>query len=180
MDESTEDLKYPIGSFTEPASINKVSLEGWINDIAAFPERLSAAVKHLSAGQLDTPYRPGGWTLRQVVHHCADSHMNCWIRFKLALTEDKPVIKPYMENLWAELPDSRIMEIQPSLSLLEALHTKWVFLLRSLSEQDLERVYVHPQAGKEYSLALAIALYAWHCNHHLAHILSLKARKGWK
>ena len=179
MEDSTDNFRYPIGAFTEPAIINESSLQAWIHDIAAFPERLSSAVEGLTTEQLDSPYRPGGWTLRQVVHHCADSHMNSWIRFKLALTEDKPVIKPYMEDLWAELPDSKLMEIGPSLSLLQALHTKWVFLLRSLSEQDLQRVYVHPQMGKEYRLDLAIALYAWHCNHHLAHILSLKARKGW-
>ena len=180
MEHSTDDLKYPIGAFTEPTSISEATLQAWINDIAAFPERLSIAVEGLSAEQLDTSYRPGGWTVRQVVHHCADSHMNSWIRFKLALTEDKPVIKPYMEDLWAELPDSKVMDINPSLALLQALHTKWVFLLRSLSEKNLQQGYVHPQLGREYRLDLAIALYAWHCNHHLAHILSLKARKGWK
>lgn len=180
MEEPIDDLRYPIGNFSEPVFINDASLQSWVNDIDAFPERLNTTVKHLSAEQLDTPYRPGGWTIRQVIHHCADSHMNSWIRFKLALTEDKPVIKPYMEDLWAELPDSKIMDIHPSLVLLKALHTKWVFLLKSLTDIDLQRVYVHPEFGKEYKLDSAIALYAWHCNHHLAHILSLKARKGWK
>lgn len=178
--EPADDLRYPIGTFMEPDSINEANIQAWIDDIAAFPGQFSSAVEQLSAEQLDSPYRPGGWTVRQVAHHCADSHMNSWIRFKLALTEDKPVIKPYMEDLWAELPDSKIMDIQPSLILLRELHTKWVFLLRSLSKTDLQRVYVHPQFGKEYRLDSAIALYAWHCKHHLTHILSLKARRGWK
>ncbi|NEU08160.1 bacillithiol transferase BstA [Flavihumibacter sp. R14] len=173
-------LQYPIGKFTEPSSIEKESIDVSIADIASFPEKLTGLVGQLSEAQLDTPYRPGGWTVRQVVHHCADSHMNSLIRFKLALTEDKPVIKPYHEDRWAELADSRIMEVETPLTLIRALHSKWVFLLRSLDETDLDKVYVHPEAGKEYRLSSAILLYAWHCNHHLAHITSLASRMGWK
>ena len=178
-DQQLKQLQYPIGKFTAPSDISPAFIEGSIADIASFPQRLADVVAGLSERQLDTPYRPGGWTIRQVVHHCADSHMNSWIRFKLALTEDKPVIRPYFEDRWADLPDSKVMDIEPALRLLEALHAKWVFLLRSLSKSDLERTYVHPEQGKEYKLKVVIGLYAWHCNHHLAHIAFLKVRKGW-
>ena len=178
-DKQLTQLQYPIGKFSLTSAVDRASVEFCIEDIASFPRRLSDAVTGLSEQQLDTPYRPGGWTVRQVVHHCADSHMNSWIRFKLALTEEKPVIKPYFEDRWAELPDTKVMNIEPALQLLTALHTKWVFLLRSLNESDLERTYVHPEQGKEYKLNVVIALYAWHCNHHLAHITSLKAREQW-
>lgn len=153
-------------------------ITSWIADIASFPDRLSGAVEHLSAQQLDTPYRPGGWTIRQVVHHCADSHMNSLIRFKLALTEDKPVIKPYFEDRWANLPDS-IMDISPALQMLHGLHGKWVYLLQSLTAAELKKSFIHPEKQSEISLDVAIALYAWHCNHHLAHITSLKSRNCW-
>lgn len=178
-DQQMEDLKYPIGKFSEPAHIDQALIKSCIADIASFPEKLKKVVENLSGKQLDTAYRPQGWTIRQVVHHCADSHMNSWIRFKLILTETKPVIKPYYEDRWADLPDSKIMDIEPALLLLRGLHTKWVFLLQSLTKTDLEKVFVHPEHGKEYSLDVVITLYAWHCNHHLAHITSLKSRKGW-
>ena len=174
------DLRYPIGKFMEPAQIDAALIRSCIADIASFPERLKTEVEYLSEQQLDTPYRPDGWTIRQVVHHCADSHINSWIRFKLTLTEEQPVIKPYFEDRWAELPDSKIMEITPALMLLQALHTKWVFLLQSLTATDLKKVYIHPEHGKQYRLDTVIALYAWHCNHHLAHITSLKSRQGWQ
>ena len=173
-------LQYPIGKFTEPSTIDRKSIDVSIADIASFPEKLTKLAGQLSEAQLDTPYRPRGWTVRQVVHHCADSHMNSLIRFKLALTEDKPIIKPYHEDRWAELADSKIMEVETALSLLRALHNIWVFLLRSLDETDLSKVYVHPEAGREYKLDYAILLYAWHCNHHLAHIAGLASRMGWK
>ena len=174
------DLRYPIGKFMEPAQIDAALIRSCIADIASFPERLKTEVEYLSEQQLDTPYRPDGWTTRQVVHHCADSHMNSWIRFKLTLTEDQPLIKPYSEDRWAELPDSKIMDIEPALMLLQALHAKWVFLLQSLSATDLKKVYVHPEHGTKYSLEMAVTLYAWHCNHHLAHITNLKSRQGWR
>jgi hypothetical protein len=171
-------LKYPIGKFSVPEQVTGPLIESSIADIASFPARLENDVFTLSMQQLDTPYRPGGWTIRQVVHHCADSHMNCLIRFKLALTEEKPHIKPYFEDLWAELPDAR-MDIAPSLQVLHGLHGKWVFLLNALTPEDLQRVFIHPEQNKEYSLDLAILLYAWHSNHHLAHITSLKLRENW-
>jgi hypothetical protein len=179
-DQQLLQLQYPIGKFTEPKNTDQAFIESAIADIASFPQSLSDAVANLSEQQLDTPYRTGGWTVRQVVHHCADSHMNSWIRFKLALTEDKPVIRPYFEDRWAGLPDSRVMSIEPALLLLSALHTKWVFLLKSLNETDLRRTYVHPEQGREYRLDVVIVLYAWHCNHHLAHVTGLKARMGWE
>ena len=178
-DQQLTQLQYPIGKYIAPSDIDQAFIESSIADIASFPRRLADVVADLSEHQLDTPYRPGGWTVRQVVHHCADSHMNSWIRFKLALTEDKPVIRPYFEDRWADLPDTKLMNIEPALLLLTALHEKWVFLLRSLNRSDLERTYVHPEQGKEYRLDVVIGLYAWHCNHHLAHTSSLKVSRGW-
>ena len=178
-DQQLLSLKYPIGKFTAPEHIDEALIKTCIADIASFPQKLENEVATLSDRQLDTPYRPDGWTVRQLIHHCADSHLNSYIRFKLALTEDKPFIKPYFEDRWADLPDSRLMKIEPSLLLLNALHQKWVFLLESLTETDLQKVFVHPEHQKEYPLNLVISLYAWHSNHHLAHITSLKSRQGW-
>ncbi|MFZ9846607.1 MAG: YfiT family bacillithiol transferase, partial [Flavobacteriales bacterium] len=127
-----------------------------------------------------TPYREMGWTIRQVVHHCADSHMNSLTRFKLTLTEDKPVVKPYWEDRWAELVDSKSMPISPSVQMLEGIHARWTVLLNSLSEQDLVKSFIHPEHGKEFRVDENIGVYAWHCNHHLAHITELKKRKNWK
>lgn len=173
----TTNIQYPIGQFIEPETIGSALINTAIDEIDSFPARLLKEVELLEDFQLDTPYRPGGWTIRQVVHHCADSHMNSLIRFKLALTEDKPVIKPYFEDRWANLPDSKL-EIQSSILLLNAIHIKWVILLKTLTEADLQRSYIHPDNEKEYSLALALILYAWHCKHHLAHITTLKFDKG--
>ena len=178
-DQQLEQLQYPIGKFIEPATLDQLFVESSIADIRSFPQSLEEAVAGLTDQQLDTPYRPGGWTVRQVVHHCADSHMNSLIRFKLALTESNPVIKPYFEDRWADLADTKIMPIEPALQLLKALHTKWVFLLNSLDSADLKRTYIHPEQNKEYRLDLVVGLYAWHCNHHLAHITCLKDRSGW-
>lgn len=172
-------LKFPIGQFDTPATITQDILTTWITDISTFPSRLSAEVVPLSNEQLDTRYRPGGWTLRQVVHHCADSHMNALIRLKLTLTEDQPIIKPYMEDRWAELVDTKNMPIQPSLHLLEGLHQRWTALLQHLSSAQLARVFVHPEQGKTMRVDEHIGLYAWHSNHHLAHITEAKKRFGW-
>ena len=152
-------------------------LEDWINQIENLPELLEDAVKDLNEEQLDTPYRSGGWTVRQVIHHLADSHMNAYVRFKLALTEETPVIKPYDEKKWAELSDY-ILPVDISLSLLKVLHIRWVKLLRSLSPTDVEKTFVHPDAG-EISVGKNIGIYAWHSRHHLAHITSICIRKGW-
>jgi hypothetical protein len=172
------DLRYPIGKFTfdkEPGADEVVRL---IDDIADAPARLRAAVEGLSEQQLDTPYRPGGWTVRQVVHHVPDSHLNSYVRFRLALTEDEPTIKPYDEAQWAELGDARTAPVELSLALLDALHERWVILLRSLSASDLERKFVHPELG-EVALIKNVALYSWHGRHHVAHVNSLKERMGW-
>lgn len=172
------DLRYPIGRFHAPAQLDDAVRLGWIEEIASLPARLRGATAGLTEEQLDTPYRPDGWTVRQVVHHVADSHMNSWIRFKLALTEEQPTIKPYAEDRWAELPDSRELAIEPSLVLLDALHERWAVLLRSMSEADFARTFVHPDSGV-VSLSRNLGIYAWHGNHHLAHITSLKKRLGW-
>ena len=174
-----EQLKFPIGKFSKPDSFTKELLALFISDIESFPQKLQQEVAHLNGQQLDTPYRPEGWTIRQVVHHCADSHMNSIIRFKLALTEEQPVIKPYFEDKWAELPDYKL-PIEPSLLLLEGLHFRWTILLKSFKEADLEKKFIHPEHSKEFRLNEAIGMYAWHCNHHLAHVTELKKREGWK
>ena len=179
MSTTLEKLKFPIGKHEKPASITPELMEQYISKIAAFPSKLKKEVVHLTDEQLDTPYRPDGWTIRQVVHHCADSHMNALIRFKLSLTEDIPVIKPYHEEIWAELADSKTMEIAPSIILLEGLHARWVQLLCSLSPSDLERSFIHPAHGNKVLLNENTSIYAWHGEHHLAHITELKKRQNW-
>ena len=173
-------LKYPIGKFVMPVEFTADLLNHCISDIALFPERLRNEVQHLGEEQLDTPYRPEGWTIRQVVHHCADSHMNSLTRFKLALTEDSPAIKPYMEARWAELPDSRTMPVEPSLKMIEGIHERWVVILRDLTEDQYKRVFIHPEHGRAFRVDQNVAIYAWHCNHHLAHIAETKNRLNWK
>lgn len=174
-----ETLRYPIGHYQKPAIVSSELLSGYIATITAFPGKIRAEVAHLTDAQLDTPYRPGGWTIRQVVHHCSDSHMNAIIRHKLALTEDNPTIKPYHEDRWAELPDAKTMPLEPALKLLEGLHARWGTLLKSLPEEALKRTFTHPEHSKVFSLDESIGMYAWHCEHHLAHITNLKKAKGW-
>nr|WP_315167453.1 putative metal-dependent hydrolase [uncultured Flavobacterium sp.] len=174
-----EKLKYPIGKFTAPENYSAAYLSERIAEIESFPERLKKEVFQLTPEQLETPYRENGWTIRQVIHHCADSHMNCFIRIKWALTENKPVIKFYHEDLWAELHDNLTMPIEPTLSLLEGLHFRLAYLMKSFSETDLNKSFIHPENNKEYQLKEIIGTYAWHGNHHLAHITELKNRKGW-
>jgi uncharacterized damage-inducible protein DinB len=147
--------------------------------IAETPGLLRGAVRGLSPDQLGTPYRPGGWTVKQVVHHVPDSHLNAYTRFKLALTEDEPTIKPYNEAAWAELPDSRKVPIDVSLDLLDALHLRWVAVLRSMDPADFNRTLRHPEHGKIFTLRQMLGLYAWHGRHHVAHVTSLKKREGW-
>lgn len=173
------DPRYPIGKFEHEGPITAEKRTEWIEDIRALPERLAAAVEGLTEEQLDTPYREGGWTVRQVVHHVGDSHMNCLTRFKLALTEDNPTIKPYEEQLWAELADSRSYPIAPSLALIKALHGRWTALLESMSEEDFARTFYHPANRATSSLAQALGMYSWHARHHTAHITSLRERMGW-
>src|SRR5579863_10074268 len=163
-----EDLRYPVGEFHFPESVSVPELAAFIDQIAQTPARMRAALEGLSDSQLDTPYRPGGWTVRQLAHHVPDSHMNSYVRFRLALTEDEPVIKPYEESRWAELSDARSMPVEPSLVLLESLHARWVSLLRSLSGAEWKRGFRHPELGR-VSLENNAALYAWHGRHHVAH-----------
>ena len=175
-----EKLKYPIGKFEAPTTYTADYISAKIEEIATFPERIKKETLHLNDEQLDTPYRPGGWTARQLIHHCAESHMNGFIRTKWSLTENNPVIKAYDEVLWAELPDSVKMPIAPTLNLLEGLHFRWTFIMRNLSEADLEKSFIHPDNNSEYRIKQIIGTYAWHGNHHLAHITNLKKNKNWK
>ena len=172
-----EDLRFPIGKFSPPDESTPSVRAEQIETLRRLPEHLSSAVSGLNEAQLDTPYRDGGWTVRQVVHHFADSHANSYIRFKLALTEDAPTIKPYDEAAWARLPDSRL-PIAPSLDFVSGVHARLVALLESMSEADYRRGFNHPERGS-MTLATNLALYAWHSRHHVAHIANLRARKGW-
>lgn len=171
------DLRYPVGPFSLEGTPTYEDIRRAIDEIAEAPGKLRAAVEGLSAEQLDTPYRPGGWTVRQVVHHVPDSHLNSYCRFKLALTEDQPTIKAYHEDRWAELEDSRT-PVDVSLALLESLHQRWVSLMKSLAPNDFNRTFRHPEIGV-VSLAKNACLYAWHGRHHTAHITSLRDRMGW-
>ncbi len=175
----SSDLRYPIGRFEPPKTSTPELRARWLDEIEAAPARMRAAVEGLSAKQLDTPYREGGWTVRQVVHHVPDSHLNAYIRLKLALTEDEPTIKPYMEARWAELPDSRVVPISVSLTLLETVHERFMALWRSLTEEQWQRTFRHPEWGT-VTLSFHCALYAWHGRHHVAHITSLRERAGWR
>jgi len=176
------DLRYPIGHFSRPASSMAGIRTAHIQTLRLFPERLEAAVEGLDDPQLDTPYREGGWTVRQVVHHVADSHANAYIRMRLALTEDWPIIKSYNEAAWAELSDARRLPVNPSLDLIRALHFRWVSLLESLGDEDFHRGYIHPgmpEQSARQNLAQVLALYDWHSRHHTAHITQLRGRMGW-
>jgi hypothetical protein len=173
------DLQYPIGKFHFDGSLTEEQKQNCIEDISRAPGELRAAVSGLSATQLDTPYRPAGWTVRQVTHHVPDSHMNAYIRFKLALTENEPTIKPYEQGLWAQLEDSKSTPIEVSLTLLDSLHDRWVRLLRSMKADDWKRTFRHPELGL-VSLEKNVALYSWHGRHHVAHITSLRERNGWQ
>ncbi len=163
-------LRFPIGKFKKPDSISTKEIEQWISEIEFFPSRLQELIGGLNDASLEWKYRPNGWSVKQVVHHCADSHMNSFIRFKLCLTEDTPTIKPYFEDRWAELPDTVEMDISESIKILEGLHKRWTKLLKSLHPIDLEKAFIHPEHGIRFSLVENIALYAWHSKHHLAHI----------
>ena len=172
------DLRYPIGRFAPPPAYSSELRIGFIDQIAALPEQLRAAVKSLNASQLQTPYREGGWTVTQVVHHLPDSHVNAYVRFRLAVTEESPTIKPYDEGRWAELADATSPDIAASLNLVEALHQRWTVLLKSLNAEDFSRTFIHPQQGAVL-LDRQLALYAWHGRHHVAHITGLRERMGW-
>jgi hypothetical protein len=176
---NSEQLRFPVGRWVRPDDYDPSMRRSQLETIAAFPATISRETGHLSNEQLDTLYRPGGWTIRQVVHHCADSHMNSLIRFKLALTEDFPTIKPYLEDKWGEHADNKTMPVSVSLQILEGLHARWVTLMNAMTENEWQMGFIHPEHKQPLKLYQVLHLYAWHCVHHLAHITELKKRKGW-
>jgi hypothetical protein len=173
-----ENLKYPVGRYQAPATISADQRAAWIEEMAKLPANLTKSIAGLTEIQLDTPYRPGGWTVRQVVHHYPDSHMNSYTRFRLALTERSPLIKPYEEAAWAELNDAKTAPTAPSLALLDGLHGRFVLLLKSLSDADFAKTFRHPELG-EKRLDWTLGLYAWHSLHHVAQITALRGKQGW-
>ncbi len=174
-----ESLRYPIGQFSPPEEVTKSDREKYLNEIERLPATMRKVVAGLTDEQLDTPYREGGWTLRQVVHHVPDSHANSYIRYRWALTEDQPAIKAYFEDRWGELPDASSAPVGPSLQLLEALHQRWLLLLRAMNDEDYAHSLIHPDMRNPIRLDTMLALYAWHGQHHIAHIQSLKNRMNW-
>ncbi len=174
-----ESKKFPIGKFQENNTGCDIELDSHIKVIKNFPEKLKKLIEDFSDEQLDTPYRDGGWTVRQLVNHLADSHANSFIRFKLALTEENPTIKPYHEARWAELQDSISMPVKPAMRMLKGIHQRWYVLLKTMTNRQFERTFHHPENEEDHNLRYFSALYAWHCNHHFAHIEKLKIEKGW-
>jgi DinB family protein len=172
------DPRYPIGKFSFAGPLTEDQKARFLDEIEQTPARMRAATHGLSDKQLDTPYRDGGWTVRQVVHHVPDSHMNSYMRFKLALTENEPTIRSYMEDLWAELPEAKTAPIELSLALLEDLHKRWMLMLRAISPADWKRTFRHPEIGL-MTLEKNLAAYAWHGRHHVAHIAALREKMGW-
>jgi hypothetical protein len=173
-----DDLSYPVGRFKRPTTLSEAERRAAIDGIAATPANLRAAVRGLDDAQLDTPYRPEGWTVRQVVHHVPDSHLNAYIRFKWTLTEETPTIKPYDQEAWAKLGDVPVTPIETSLTLLEVLHDRWVRLLHAISPRDYSKKFIHPENGV-MTLDDLLAMYHWHGRHHVAHIVNLRGRNGW-
>ena len=171
--------RYPVGRFSYPTCVSQADMRNWIRTLEELPASLRQAVKGLNEEQLDTAYRENGWTIRQVVHHIPESHMNAYIRFKLALTEDNPTIRPYMEDRWAALSDDKTAAVDVSLDLTDALHRRWVLLLNMMTPADFARTYYHPENKVTKPLSEILCLYEWHSRHHLAHITDLKKRKGW-
>lgn len=174
-----EQKKYPIGRFVAPTAISDVEIDQYIKVLKDFPAKLKNLVENWSDDQLDTQYREGGWRIRQLVNHLADSHMNSFMRFKMALTEDHPTIMPYDETKWAQLQDSFTIDIKPALQMLKGIHKRWVYELKSLTNKEFESCFFHPEQNRSINLREHLAFYAWHCNHHLAHIQTLKSEKGW-
>lgn len=174
-----EPKRFPIGQFDEPEEISDTQLDEYIKTIKNFPAKLKDLIENFTDEQLDMPYREKGWTVRQLINHLADSHANSFIRFKLALTEDNPIIKPYHEAKWAELQDSTSISIKPAMRMLKGIHQRWYHLLKSLTNRQFERTFHHPKQNKDYNLRICLAHYVWHCNHHFAHIENLKKEQGW-
>lgn len=175
-----QDLRYPIGKFAYEGEITRERRDLWIDEIASLPVRLAEALEGLTEERLDSPYRPDGWTVRQVAFHLADSHLNSFARFKLALTEDEPAIKPYEEGRWALLPDSAEAPVAMAQAFVSALHERWAYLLRRMNDAEYARTFFHPASGKTSRLDAALGMYAWHGRHHIAHITSLRERMGWR
>ncbi len=173
-----ESLRFPVGKFSRPKEYTPSDIEGWISDIEQFPALLEKEVAGLTEAELAWQYRPEGWNIRQLVHHCADSHMNSFIRYKLTLTEDKPTIRPYHEDRWAEMSDYKDEEINTSLAIIKGLHGRWSRMIKSLSPEQFDREFVHPEHGWTMSLGQNTALYSWHCRHHLEHVKLAKLHKG--
>jgi len=174
----TEDLKYPIGKY-EPQPFSDKQLQEWILDIKFLPQQLENSILNLDEAQINTPYRPDGWTVKQLIHHVADSHMNAYIRFKLGLTENNPTIKPYQEALWAELSDTKNLPVNISLTLLHALHARWIEVIKNIKSEEWNRTVFHPEMKKEITLWHLLGLYAWHSKHHTAHVTRLRERMNW-
>jgi hypothetical protein len=179
MENNLEHLKYPIGRYERPEIYSPQLLEQWVSVLSALPSWMDACIENLDEYQLQTPYREGGWTIQQVVHHVADSHMNAYIRLKLALTEDNPTIKPYSESAWAELPDTQAVPVNISVTLLHALHRRVVALLQHMEPGGWERTYYHPEHNRNFPIWEVVAMYAWHSRHHVAHITGLRERMNW-
>lgn len=179
MQPDIEELKYPIGRYVQVESYTQADMKQWINTLIALPTWMDACIENLDVYQLETPYREGGWTIQQVVHHVADSHANAYIRLKLALTEDNPTIKPYAEQLWAELADSKITPVNISVTMLHAFHRRMVDVLQNMQPEEWERTYFHPEHKRSVPLWEMVAMYAWHSKHHTAHIRNLRQRMGW-
>jgi len=175
MDATQEILQYPIGRFVWPMDVTDAEVRHAVHTLETFPGKIRHAVEGREEAAMDTPYRTGGWTIRQVIHHCADSHMNAYTRFKLALTEDTPIIKPYDQSAWGELPDNRL-PVSISLDLIDALHQRWTGLLNTLSSADWDRRFLHPEYEKSLTLRQVVMNYGWHCEHHLAHVLGALSR----
>ena len=176
--EETDKLRYPVGKYQRQDVITHSIINDWIGKIEEFPKEVIKEVKDLDEEELQYQYRPGSWTIKQVVHHCADSHMNSFIRFKLALTEENPTIKPYQEKDWAELPDVTDAPVEASIKILEGLHVRWKILLNSLQEEDYKKSFYHPESKRNIGLDDTLGLYAWHCQHHLHHIKQAKNYKN--
>lgn len=174
MEDKIYHLKFPIGEFKKPEIIDENQIKIWINIIKNFPQQIKQETSNLSENDLEKTHRQNGWTIRQVVNHCADSHMNSLIRFKLALTEKTPTIKPYQENLWAELSDSKFFPIESSIKILEGVHERWTNLLENLTTEEIEMDFIHPESKELISIKTNIGIYAWHCEHHLNHIINAK------
>ena len=179
MTDALELLRYPIGRFIAPETYTEAGTKSWIAIIEILPSWLDSLIENLDEAHLQTAYRPGGWTVQQVIHHMADSHMNAFVRVKLALTEDVPTVKPYDEQKWAETAEIETVPVNVSITLLHALHRRWAALLRSFTAAEWERTYFHPESGEQVPLWRITAMYAWHCRHHMEQVRSLRNRSGW-